>query len=113
MPATLIHIVNGNWTAEVANTSISYTFKGATLGAQRASVNEFSGNMFRNGMDEMNTFFETNDSETFVAQQLFSTTDTLVYKADVIFTAPELGGPEVPVLIDCLEDVGEALLMAI
>jgi hypothetical protein len=113
MPATLIHIVNGNWTAEVANTSISYTFKGATLSAQRTSVSELAGNMFNNGMDEMNTFFETSDSETFVAQQLFSTTDTLIYKADIIFTAPEIGGPEVPVLIDCLEEVGSALLIAI
>ncbi|MCC6075868.1 hypothetical protein ACFPTX_18860 [Pseudomonas sp. GCM10022188] len=112
MPATLIHIVDGNWTAEVANTSISYTFQGGSLSAQRTSVTEFAGNLFNHGQQNMNDFFETTDSEDLVAEQLFANTDTLVYQEAVIFVA-ETSGPEVPVLIDFLEEVGDALLVAI
>lgn len=113
MPATLIHIVNGNWTAEVANTSVSYTFQGGSLSAQRTSVTEFAGNLFNHGQQDMNTFFETADSEDLVAQQLFAGTDTLIYQEAVIFTVPGGGGPEVSMLIDFLEEVGDALLVAI
>ncbi|MCJ8506858.1 hypothetical protein MUU53_02905 [Rhizobium lemnae] len=110
MPQTLIHIVNSSWTAEVANTSIAYRFKGATLLEQRTSVTEFAANTFNSGATGMEDFFDGSDPGNIIAEQLFGSTNELVYQNAVILQA---GGGADSFLIEELQEVGDALLQAI
>jgi hypothetical protein len=108
MPALLIHIVNGNWAVEVANTDIIYNFEGATLEEQAEIVHTFAQTL-ANGDPDVVWLLDDGDIDAEeLSQQLFSTTDMIIYNDQIIYGAV---GEEC--IIDDLELAGEALLAAL
>jgi hypothetical protein len=108
MPALQIHIVDGSWIATVANTNIKYTFVGDNLGDQETSVQQLSAGMQEGqgaateAISETLEIGETPAAE--VAEQVFNTTDVLMYGDEIIY-----GTVGEEMLWDDLEAAGEAL----
>ncbi len=108
MPGLLINIVNNRWVVEVANTPIAYNFEGATLADQATNVQGFAETM-AGGDADVGFFLDAwGVDEAVLAQQLFGTTDTIVYVGSIVYGAV---GEEV--IIDDLELAGECLLAAL
>ena len=103
MPNLLINIVNGSWVAEVANTNIRYVFAGVDLPDQVQVVRGFAETMENDSPDVADFFINVNEPEI-VGQQLFGTTDGIVFAGRPIFTTV---GEDV--LLDDLELAGEVL----
>lgn len=103
MPSLLINIVNGTWVAEVANTDISYIFAGDNLQEQQQVVRGFAETM-ENDNPNVADFFTNVENPEVVGEQLFGTTDGIVYLGRPIFTT--IGED---VLLDDLELAGEVL----
>lgn len=90
MPGLLIHLVdNTNWTASIANTNVSYKFLGDNLRAQEIKMHQFATEMQTpDDFDIANCFVnEQNFTSEEIAEQIFNTTDTLIFNGEVIYTA--------------------------
>ena len=101
---------NTQWVCEVANTTITYNYWGASLEQQATNVQAFANAMSMNQANYCASFLDVPDgiSAGEVSQELFGTTDGIVYGTKVAYTAA--GGD---VLMDALAEAGQALLMAI
>jgi hypothetical protein len=107
MPALIINIVNGTWCVRVANTQISYNFDGADLAQQARNVREFASIMSENNPD-VGFFLQEDVPEEQLAQQLFGTTDQILYVDRLIYATV---GEDM--LIEDLELAGRVLLEAL
>lgn len=108
MPGLLIHIVDDQWVAAVANTEIVYPFAGDTLELQEGSVNLMAmlmGQGRESLVESVGEIIasENVEAETIVAE-LFETTDMIVLSEAPIYTA--VG----ETLIEVLEEAGAVLL---
>jgi hypothetical protein len=115
MPALMIQLINGQWVAEVSNTEIHYAFLGATLDAQTQRVQFLAANMAYNGEDiaafnaQIGRALDlAGATPEEVTEQLYATTDAINYAGRMVYAAV---GDEV--LLDVLEEAGEALLLAL
>jgi hypothetical protein len=111
MPACIIHIIDGNWEIAVPNTAVAYQFVGNDLAAQAASVRGMAGDLqgeYFGGLQEdwLVTDGGLNGDE--IAQQLFGTTDTLVYN-----TAPLYSAAGDDSLLDDIVGMAEVLIGAL
>jgi hypothetical protein len=103
----------GGWYTAIANTDIVYPFAGATVEAQAVGVQQFANGMAAGadalaaGLDQILVFDPVVIDAGELLEQLFTTTDMLALIDDVVFTAVE------GVLLDAIEEAGEALLAAI
>ncbi|MEK6423457.1 MAG: hypothetical protein V4801_28045 [Burkholderia gladioli] len=92
MPGLLLNIVNGSWTALVANTPIQYLFVGDNIGEQETAVQQLSAAMQQgadaviNGAPEIFVIPPNTTAEE-VVQTAFGTTDTLIYVSRPIYAA--------------------------
>ena len=113
MPQLMIKYAYDNWRAYISNSDVEYYFAGANREEQIVRVRQLQESM-RVGAGTV----DQNASEIFsdrvgfdpdeLAQQLFGTTDGLVFEGDTIFTASEG-----EVLLDVLEDAAYALGLAL
>jgi hypothetical protein len=115
MPWLLIHIANNRWVASVANTNVQYNFAGATLVQQQNSMEALAVSMNNAGpqvlTQNIRNIFTMPEGvdEVQVVNQLFSTTDVLMFGENMIWG--DLNGGAV--LINSLADAAQALLEAI
>jgi hypothetical protein len=103
MPNLLINFEDGNWVAKVANTDIVYVFAGEGED-QIQIVRGFAEFMAEGNPDVADFFINVEDPEV-VSEQLFGTTDGIIYNLEPIFTTV---GDEF--LIDDLEEAGRILI---
>lgn len=108
MPSLLVSIVNDRWAVQVANTDISYNFIGATLDAQEPYIIGFAESMAQGVGDVADCLEGVEITGAELAQQLYGTTDILMYSAKIIY-----GTVGEEFLIDDLEAAGEALWLVI
>ena len=112
MPALLIRVVNGSWEATVANTAVTYPFKGATLSEQGQAV-RLLGTTMRQGESDLVTGLDDifvlapGVDESAVVRSVFGASDGIFYIDRIIFSDADA------MLIDVLDDAGEALLAAL
>jgi hypothetical protein len=108
MPALLIHIIDDNWVLEVANTKIKYNFLGEGLDEQSEIVQSFAQTL-ANGSSDVTWLLDDGDLPAEeLSQQLFSTTDMIIYMDKVVY-----GAAGEDFIIDDLELAGEALLAVV
>ena len=112
MGALLIHIVNDNWVADIANTSVSYNFVGLHAPNQINAIQDLANAMQQgqgalvDGIDQIFVLAPGVD-EGGVVQEVFGTTDAIMFDQAIIYSNAD------SLLIDVLEDAGEALATAL
>ena len=105
MPSLSIVFEDNQYTARISNTDITYNFAGDSVEAQAQNVRGFAQTM-ADGNPDVGFFLDAWDvSEAELTEQLFGTTDLLIYMGNPIYTAV---GDEF--LIDFLDEAGAVLL---
>jgi hypothetical protein len=114
METLLINVVNGSWVAEVANTTISYTFAGADLDAQAVNVQALADAM-QAGVQTVNDAvaqifagIAPGNDDFWVTLSLFSNTSELEMGGESIYVCVQQDS-----LLDELVDAGLALAEAL